>query len=197
MHRISEDLHMTGIDVAKRGSVLTTFAFALLSNNAFADDFDCRGVVGNRRIDSNIIVRDECTLDGTRVDGNIRVMRGALLRILRDARIDGNVQSDGADVVIVRDSHIKGDIQLEGIELDIVIDATEIIGNIQLKANGAQIRMAGNDVAGDVQAFENRGPVRIAGNTIGGNLQCKDNRKDPMGRSNSVKGNREDQCRRL
>jgi len=192
-----EELAMIRMNFTTVSTVLATLACALIAPNALADDFDCRGVVGNRSIDSNVVVRGECTLDGTRTDGNVLLKRGAVLRIVNGARIDGNLQSDAADLVLVRDAYIDGDVQLEGVESEISIDDSNVTGNVQLKKNDAGIRVVSSEVKGDVQAFENRGPLRIDANTIDGNLQCKENRSQPLGRSNRVKGNKEDQCRRL
>lgn len=164
---------------------------------ALADDRECDGTIGDERVDANVIVREACTLDGTIVNGNVRIESGARARIFGGARIDGNVQSQGASVVIVQDARIDGDVQLEDVADEIRVEASEITGTVQLKANDGNARIGGNEIDGDVQAFGNRGALRIAVNSIGGNLQCKENRYVPEGRSNRVAGSREDQCRQL
>jgi cytoskeletal protein CcmA (bactofilin family) len=147
-----------------------------------------------------LVSRGTCTLDGTRVIGNVHLYDGASL-IARGVHVDGNIQAEdgaGADYVDIDNSRVGGDIQL----FDLVGDRSHIIrsqvgGNIQMDSNRSLLVVQDNTIDGDVQAFHNTGGVDISRNRIGGNLQCKENFPVPAGGDNTVDGNMEDQCANL
>jgi hypothetical protein len=147
-----------------------------------------------------LVSRGTCTLDGTRVIGNVHLYDGASL-IPRGVHVDGNIQAEdgaGADYVDIDNSRVGGDIQL----FDLVGDRSDIIrsqvgGNTQMDSNRSLLVVQDNTVDGDVQAFHNTGGVDISRNRIGGNLQCKENVPAPTGGDNTVDGNMEDQCANL
>jgi hypothetical protein len=173
-------------------------AFALPPLDAQAGDVQCPPSRGAVTIGNNVVVTGSCTLDGTRVRGNVIVEdRGNLYA--RRADIDGNVQTDGARRVRLVRTDVDGSVQLEGLisSLPSVVDRSDIEGSIQVKQNRSPLALLNNSVEEDVQAFTNRGGVRIERNVIGGNLQCKENSPRPKGFGNQVGGNKEDQCRGL
>lgn len=173
-------------------------AFALPPFQAEAGDVYCPPSRGAVTIDGTVVVVGSCTLDDTRVKGNVIVEdRGVLLA--RRASIDGNVQTDGARRVRLLRTDVGGSVQLEGLTADLpsVVDRSDIEGSIQVKQNRSPLALLNNFVDSDVQAFTNRGGVRIELNVIGGNLQCKENSPRPTGFGNRVGGNKEDQCRGL
>ncbi len=160
-------------------------------------DVYCPPSLGKVTIDDDVIVVGRCTLDGTRVKGNVKVESGGRL-LVRNAYVDGNIQADGAYFVRVIESDIKGDIQLDDVYgEESRINRTTVDGNIQLVGNSAPLLVQYSTVDGDVQAFSNTGGVTIRNNFIDGNLQCKSNRPRPTGGNNRVSGNKEDQCARL
>jgi cytoskeletal protein CcmA (bactofilin family) len=134
-----------------------------------------------------------CTLNGTRVKGNIFVRANATL-IASGVTVDGNIQADGAARVEVRSgSYVDGNIQVD-YSGSLVVSGVRVNGNLQAFNNWGSQSYASNRIGGDLQAFDNKGGVSIQNNTIGGNLQCKSNSPAPVGGSNSVSGNKEDQC---
>jgi len=173
-------------------------AFALPPSLAEAGDVYCPPSRGAVTIGGNLVVNGSCTLDATRVRGNVIVEdRGNLLA--RRADIDGNVQTDGARRVRLLRTDVDGSVQLEGLTSDLasIVDRSDIEGSIQVKQNRSPLALLNNFVDEDVQAFTNRGGVRIELNVIGGNLQCKENSPRPTGFGNRVGGNKEDQCAAL
>ncbi len=122
---------------------------------AHAGDVTCSSTLGKQRIDGDVVVRGTCTLNGTTVDGNVKVYQGGRLTI-KNATIDGDVQADKASSVSVTGGAVNG--------------------NIQVKQSSS-VRISGVRVDGDIQLFDNRGSVRAERNTVDGNLQCKGNTK--------------------
>ncbi len=172
-------------------------AGVLASSQAAADDVHCPPGLGAVSIDGNVLVTGPCTLDGTRVDGNVHIYSGGSLRA-RDAVIGGNVQAERAFEVDIADSHVGGSVQLDELVGDFSVVATTVVtGNIQLKSNRSQLQIDGNRVGADIQAFSNSGGVDIFGNVVDGNLQCKSNDPAATGSNNTVRGNKEDQCANL
>jgi hypothetical protein len=88
---------------------------------ALADDTVCQGVLGEVSV-VNLIVPDgsTCTLNDTRVEGNIHVGRGAKLTA-KGVDVDGNIQAVGARSVNV--------VVLDGVR-------SFLGGNIQIKQGG-------------------------------------------------------------
>lgn len=179
---------------------LTVGSVALLvPATASADERACRGKIGKKSVDDLRVPRGaSCVLTGTRVDGNIKVGRNAVLRA-RNVRVGGNVQGENSRLVnVVRGSRVGGDVQVfSGRSAN--VRASIIGGNVQYDENRGVLRVINNRVDGDVQLFKNRGTTarKVQGNRIEGNLQCKENRPAPTGGGNKVGGNKEDQCARL
>jgi len=84
------------------------------SSAALADDYRCESTVGQETKD-NVYVPPgaDCTLNGTRVDGNITVASNASLSA-SSVRVDGNIQTVGpaARVNVSPGSFVGGSIQI-------------------------------------------------------------------------------------
>lgn len=160
---------------AAAGLLLT--ATAVVAPSASADERTCRGTLRAVTVDDVKVPRGAtCRMYGTRVKGNIKVYSGAKFTAAR-INVDGDIQSQGHQLVKVEDSRVDGNIQLE---------------------QGRGLTLNRNIVDGDIQVFSNRsGYKNIYSNRVDGNLQCKSNSPAPKGARNIVKGNKEDQCRRL
>ncbi|MDQ3112687.1 MAG: hypothetical protein M3Q84_01115, partial [Actinomycetota bacterium] len=67
-------LTLTGIAIAVTSTLLT-------ASPALADDRVCTGTIGAVSIDGDVVVPDNatCKLEGTKVDGNVKVNNGATL----------------------------------------------------------------------------------------------------------------------
>jgi hypothetical protein len=157
-------------------------------------DVTCRSSLGVVIVENLFVPQGaSCTLDGTRVRGNIKVDVGASLTAHR-VTIIGNIQAEGASFVEVSaGSTVGGGIQMKqggSSRIEFVI----VNGDIQLESNNDVLSVVGNQVGGNVQVFQNGGGVTITDNTINGNLQCKENNPSPIGENNVVQGNKEDQC---
>jgi hypothetical protein len=164
---------------------------------ANAEERVCRGAIGAVTVDNLLVPQGaRCTLNRTRVQGTVKVSRGATL-VANDVLVIGNVQGEGAASVRVLDgSRIGGSVQVVQGMAATVADS-RINGDILYDAQRRAVSVMRSVIGGDVQAFQNRGGVRIHRNRIDGNLQCKANNPVPVGGGNVVGGNKEDQCRRL
>jgi hypothetical protein len=163
---------------------------------AVADERDCVGAIGPETVD-NVRVPEgaTCTLDGTVVQGTVKVERAATLQA-NAVDVIGNVQGEGAANVVVRGSRVGGSVQVkQGGAAE--TSASQVTGDIQYDQQTGALRVADNFVGGSVQVVANRGGIAIATNTIDGNLQCKENAPPPTGGGNLVHGNAEDQCAML
>jgi hypothetical protein len=163
---------------------------------ALADDFVCTRTVGAVTLD-NVVVPDgrSCTLNGTRVEGNIKVLTGATLSA-SGVRVDGNIQAEGARAVYVNPgSFVGGSVQIvQGGAAR--VDRVTIEGDLQFFENRKALRATRNRIDGNLQAVSNTGGLYIAQNLIEGSLQCKQNTPPPRGGGN-IAGDKEDQCARL
>jgi hypothetical protein len=157
------------------------------------EDFVCTEVVGAITVD-NVVVPDgrTCTLNGTRVEGNVFVLTRATLSA-SDVRVDGNIQTEGARAVYVNPgSIVGGNIQIKQ-GGSARINRVEINGDLQLFQNRGALRATRNIVGGNMQVFQNTGGVTLLNNEIAENLQCKENSPPPTGGGN-IAGDKEDQC---
>jgi hypothetical protein len=162
---------------------------------ARAEEYDCQDEsLGAVTVDNLRVPQDaSCTLDGTTVEGTIKVEDGASLTATQVSVI-GNVQAEGAAAVnVLAGSVISGSIQIkQGVAAQ--IDQVHVNGDIQFESNTGALSATGNQVGGNVQVFQNTGGVTITDNTIDGNLQCKENDPPFISENNVVHGNKEDQC---
>jgi DUF4097 and DUF4098 domain-containing protein YvlB len=164
----------------RRTPLITALALAAGlggATTASAEERTCRGTLGAVTVDNLRVPQGAaCTLNGTRVQGTVKVERDATLRASA-IRVIGNVQAENHRHVTLRNGSTVG-------------------GSVQLKQGGSATIDA-NRVTGDIQLFTNRGAQSVTGNRVNGNLQCKENVPAPTGGGNIVQGNKEDQCARL
>lgn len=153
----------------------------------------CTGTVGAQRFESlEVPANASCTLQGTRIDGNLIVGVGATLRA-NAVTVGGNVQAEGAaSVSVTGTATVGGSIQIRQ-GGDALVDQVQVTGNIQLEANRAALAVTQNRVGGSVQIFQNTGGASISDNRIDGNLQCKENVPAPTGARNQA-ASLENQC---
>jgi hypothetical protein len=195
---LTKGMRMTSTRTLCTAVICAALGTAALPVAASADETDCVGAIGAATVDNLRVPEGEaCVLDGTIVQGTIKVETDATLRA-RAVRVVGNVQAENAERVVLESSEIGGSVQVkQGGGADVT--ESRITGDIQLDQNqGATQRVADNDVNGSVQVMKNVGGVEISANVIDGNLQCKENeRPPPTGGGNDVQGNAEDQCAAL
>ena len=134
-----------------------------------------------------------CVLNGTRVEGTIKVGTDAAL-LAREVRVKGNIQAErAASVRVLGRSTVGGSIQVvQGGSA--IVDLARVTGDILYDSNDGRLAVTRSTVGGNVQVFQNHGGVEIADNSIDGNLQCKENAPRPTGGGNLVEGSEEDQC---
>ena len=164
----------------RSASLIVGLALAIglgAATTAAAEERTCRGTLGAVTVDNLRVPQGAtCVLNGTRVQGTVKVERDATLRA-GAIRVIGNVQAENHRSVTLRGGSTVG-------------------GSVQL-VQGGSATIDRNRVTGDVQLFANRGSQSVTGNSINGNLQCKENVPAPTGGGNRVQGNKEDQCARL
>lgn len=176
------------------GAVLLALAPAQV---AHAEETVCTGFLDAETHDNVVVPQGAtCTMEGTLVQGTIKVETNATLRA-SDVHVIGNVQAEGArSVNVTRGSFVGGSIQLvQG--RSAVVRNSEITMDLLFDENIARLTARNNRIGGNLQAFQNTGGVLIARNRIDGNLQCKENVPAPTGGGNIVQGNKEDQCSNL
>ena len=139
-----------------------------------------------------------CTLNGTRVEGTVKVERNARLTA-NGIRVKGNVQSEGfKNILLRRASVVVGSVQLEtGIRdgSGRVLN-TRVNGDLTYHAHKSCMMPRGNAILAIFQTNQNTGGLVIENNRISENLQCQSNNPRPTGGGNTA-GDKEDQCARL
>ena len=167
------------------------------SGSASAEERTCRRTIGAITVDNLRVPQGaECILNGTFVEGTVKVEARATLRALH-IRVIGNVQTENAQRVVLRGgSRVGGSVQIVQGGSARVLNS-RINGDILFDEQDRNLVADRNVVGGNLQVFQNTGGVEIRRNRIDGNLQCKANRPRPIGGGNLVQGNREDQCQRL
>lgn len=185
----------SGLRVALAGGIV--LSAALGAQPLRADEPPCAGPLGRVSVDNlRVPAGATCTLDATRVKGNLVVERDATL-LARGVSVDGNVQADHARAVSVTSaSRVGGNIQIRQGGA-VTVSGVRVGGDIQIESSARALSVGDNRVNGNVQVFQNAGGASIAGNAIDGNLQCKENRPAPTGGGNRVRGSKEDQCSAL
>jgi hypothetical protein len=180
------------------------FAMAVLASAVFApaaqaEERVCRGTISATTVDNLGVPQGaSCTLNGTRVEGTVKVERNARLTA-NGIRVKGNVQSEGFKNIVLRQaSVVVGSVQLENGLSDgsgRVIN-TRINGDLQFFSNEARMIARGNTILANFQANQNMGGLVIENNRVAENLQCQSNSPPPTGGNNTA-GDKEGQCARL
>lgn len=175
-------------------STIPMIAFMLVSTPVLGDEINCQGKFGKVKLDGNVVIAAPCTLNGTTVNGNIKIFAGGSL-VAIGAVIDGNIKADTADFIDLQNTEVDGNVDLKEMVGDIsyIRDST-IDGHVKLKKNRSRLRLLRNYIDKNLQADENSGGVVISDNVIDGNLQCKKNSPEPEGGNNMVSGKMKDQC---
>jgi subtilisin family serine protease len=154
----------------------------------------CQGFLGEVTVKELQVPQGaNCTLNGTRVQGNIKVEKDASLTV-QGVTVLGNIQAEGARLVeVLAGSTVAGNIQLKQ-GGPVRIENVSVSRDIQFESNKGILSVIDNRVGGNMQVFQTAGGATIANNIVKGNLQCKENSPSPGGGSNTVRGNKEDQC---
>ena len=166
---------------------------------AQAEERTCRGTIGSATVDNLRVPQGaSCTLNGTKVEGTVKVERNATL-VAKAIRVKGNVQSEGFKNITLRQSSVVvGSVQLEN-GLDggsgRVLNS-KVNGDLQFFSNDARMIARGNTLLANFQANQNTGGLVIKNNKISENLQCQSNNPAPVGGGNTA-GDKEGQCARL
>lgn len=180
-------------------ALASVLALTVAAPAALAEERVCRGTIGARTVDNLRVPQGEtCTLNGTRVEGTVKVENGA--RLYASAiRVEGNVQSEGFRTVVLRqNSVVVGSVQLENGREDGLgkVVNTRINGDLQFFSNEARMVARGNTILANFQANQNTGGLVIQNNRISEVLSCQENNPRPTGGGNSA-GDKEDQCAAL
>jgi hypothetical protein len=166
---------------------------------ALAEERVCHGTIGATTVDNLRVPQGAtCTLNGTKVEGTVKVESRAKL-YANAVRVIGNVQSEGFQTIVVREgSRVGGSVQLENGRSGGTgkVISSRINGDVQFFSNDARMVAQGNTILANLQAVSNTGGVVIKNNRISENLQCKQNNPPPVGGGNTA-GDKEDQCARL
>lgn len=179
--------------------VLGVAALLMAASVAQAEERVCRGTIGGATVDNLRVPQGaSCTLNGTRVEGTVKVERSARL-FANGIRVKGNVQSEGFQAIYLRQgSVVVGSVQLEnglrggnGQVLN-----SRINGDLQFFSNSARMVARGNTILANFQANQNNGGLVIQNNRIAQNLQCQSNNPAPVGSGNTA-GDKEGQCVRV
>lgn len=160
---------------------------------ARAEEVQCTSTLGAQQYEE-IVVPDgqSCTLNGTHVDGNIKVGTGSTLQA-NNVRVGGNIQAEGSsNVVVTTGSVVDGNIQIkQGGGASVA--GVRVNGDIQIDSSRDKVETVNNQVGGNIQIMGNNGGVLVLSNNIDGNLQCKENNPVPEGANNRA-DSLEDQC---
>jgi hypothetical protein len=178
---------------------MAVLALVVFAPAAQAEERVCRGTIGGATVDNVRVPQGaSCTLNGTRVEGTVKVERNAKL-FANSVRVKGNVQSEGFRTVYLRQgSVVVGSVQLENGLRDgsgNVLNS-RINGDLQFFSNNARMVARGNTILANLQANQNKGGLVIKNNRIAENLQCQSNNPRPVGGGNTA-GDKEGQCARL
>ena len=178
---------------------LAVSALMALAPAAQAEERVCRGTIAKTTVDNLLVPQGATrTLNGTRVEGTVKVERNATLTA-STIRVKGNVQSEGFKNILLRQgSVVVGSVQLEnGLKggSGRVLN-TRINGDLQFFQNESRMIARGNTILGNFQANQNKGGLVIENNRIAENLQCESNNPPPVGGGNTA-GDKEGQCTRL
>jgi hypothetical protein len=178
---------------------MAVLTLALFAPAAQAEERTCRGTIGSTTVDNlRVPSGAACTLNGTKVEGTIKVENNAKL-YANGVRVIGNIQNEGFQAITVREgSRVGGSVQLKNGQSDGSgkVVSTRINSDQQFEANEARMVARNNTIFGNLQAVGNTGGLVISGNTIAENLQCKENNPPPTGGGNKA-GDKEDQCAAL
>jgi hypothetical protein len=172
-------------------------ATIFLSSAVFGEDINCQSEYGSVKLKGNVVVAAPCTLNGTEVDGNIRIFAGGSL-IAIGAVIDGNIKADTADFIDLQNTEVGGNVELDELVGDVsFIGDSTIDGDIKLDKNRSRLLLLRNYVADNLEVIRNGGGVVISHNVIDGDLLCEKNSPSPEGSNNMVSGKTKNQCRNL
>ncbi len=195
---------MTGriLTVSTTGMLALMMGLAALlvaAQAAQAEERTCRGTIGPTTVDNLRVPQGaSCTLNGTRVEGTVKVERKATL-VANTIRVKGNVQSEGfKNITLKQNSVVVGSVQLEN-GLDDgsgKVLNSKVNGDLQFFSNEARMVAKGNTLLANFQANQNTGGLVIQNNRIAENLQCQANNPPPTGSGNTA-GDKEDQCAAL
>lgn len=170
---------------------------ALIPHCAYADDINCLGELGDEFVDGNLMIAATCALNGTTINGNVKLFAGGSL-VSVGATIYGKIEADTADFVDLQSTTVDGKVKLISMVGDLIqIQDSRIDGALELKRNRSRLELVGNVVVDNLTMNDNIGGALIADSVIEGDLECRRNAPEPRGENNNVSGKQKNQCRNL
>jgi hypothetical protein len=171
-----------------RGGNGSTGGNAGATGNVSTSASRCNGTLGAVSVEQVTVPSGaSCTLNGTRVRGDVKVGAGATL-IADGARIDGNIQAEDALSVSTRNAtFVDGDVQVKR-RAAVRIENTTIDGNLQLEEFGASLVATDSRVNGDLQV-KKANAADVSGTYVRGNIQLEENRGALVATGNDVRSN--------
>ncbi len=174
---------------ARYAVVTAAIAACCGTGAAQADDRVCDEVLAAVSVTADLKVPDgaTCTLEGTRVQGNVQVETGGAL-LARGALLRQDLQSDGARFLeLLPGTRVGGNVQVAetqglppGQPANRICGAT-IRGDLQLADSRAAFAIGcaeGNQIFGNLQIDDSdisTGSLIVTGNRVRGDLQLSDN----------------------
>jgi cytoskeletal protein CcmA (bactofilin family) len=163
-----------------------------VGGNGDASPGSCSGALGAAEVQEVAVPEGAvCSLDGTKVHGDVTVGSGAVL-VARNASVGGDVEAEGAlRVDLTGRSTVVGNLQLQrgGSSL---VETSQIDGDLKWEEQGGLLVVRSSTISGNVQADGNSGGVFILDNRIEGDLECEENGPSAAGGNNTVLGGAED-----
>src|SRR5918994_3783739 len=116
-------------------ALASVLALIIAGPAALAEERMCRGTIGATTVDSLLVPQGAaCTLNGTKVQGTIKIANNAKL-VANSVRVIGNVQSEGFRSIVLREgSRVGGSVQLENGQEEGTgkVVSTRINGDLQI-----------------------------------------------------------------
>lgn len=178
----------TGVEPSNDTAGATVNGQISNSSNSTTTASRCNGTLGAITVEEvNVPSGATCTLNGTRVRGDVKVRTGASL-IANGASVDGNIQAEDALTVATRNgTFVDGDIQVKR-RATARIESTTITGNLQIEESGASLVSSGNRIGGDLQVKKAR-TASITSTSVNGNIQLEENSGLQSSTGANVRGN--------
>ncbi|QIL73287.1 hypothetical protein G7048_24830 [Diaphorobacter sp. HDW4B] len=155
---------------AATGLAIASAAIALPLSFAHAAQ-TCSSSINDSTIKGEVSVQGSCTIQGSRIDGNVIIQPGSTL-IIKDTTVLGPISGDKVKALDVQGSSLGKGILVTGSVDSVKLTHTSVYGAPVMLSGAKTVEIASSNVGDSMTLKDNSRVLNITYSTINNGLSC-------------------------
>lgn len=131
----------------------------------------CSNSINDSTIQGEVSVQGTCTIQGSRIDGNVSIQPGSTL-IIKDTTVVGPISGDKVKVIDVQGSRLGKGILVTGSVESVKLTHTSVFGAAVMLSGAKMVEITSSNVGDSMTLKDNSRILNITYSTINNGLSC-------------------------